>query len=216
MKESKFEKAISVQTARRIYDFLGKSYDWFGTFDARAKTRSLELLNPTPGEHILEIGVGTGKVLSQINAAIQPAGVSYGIDISRVMLSLSRDKNNTLFCQADARNFPFVSDCFDKIYISYVFDLIPFAHIPGIMTGMLRILRTDGCVVIVALTEGVNFTSRAFISLWKAAYTISPLTCAGCRPLQLISVLENAGFKYIQREVIIQMAVPSEILVATK
>jgi ubiquinone/menaquinone biosynthesis C-methylase UbiE len=216
MKESNIERAVSAQTARRIYDFLGKSYDWLGAFDAQAKARSLELLGLASGEHVLEIGIGTGKVLAQIEADIQPGGICFGIDISTVMLSLSKHKNKSFLCQADARNFPFVSDCFDKVYLSFVLDLVPFTDIPGILTGILRMLRPGGQVVIVTLTEGVNFASRALIALWKAAYTISPVICAGCRPLQLTSMLEKAGFKQIQREVIIQLAVPSEISVATK
>ncbi len=108
----------------------------------------------TPGQHLLEVGVGTGKEHARIYAAILPGGISFGIDISRVMLSITHQKNKTPLCQADARNIPFVSDCFDRIYISYVLDLLPIADIPGILAGLQRVLKPGGRIVIVALTGG--------------------------------------------------------------
>jgi ubiquinone/menaquinone biosynthesis C-methylase UbiE len=61
MNENKLEKAISAKTAKRIYDFIGKRYDWFGGYDAHAKARAFELLGMTHGQYLLEVGVGTGK-----------------------------------------------------------------------------------------------------------------------------------------------------------
>jgi demethylmenaquinone methyltransferase/2-methoxy-6-polyprenyl-1,4-benzoquinol methylase len=162
------------------------------------------------------VGVGTGKEHARIYAAILPGGISFGIDISRVMLSLTHQKNKTPLCQADARNIPFVSDRFDRIYMSYVLDLLPINDIPGILAGLRRVLKPGGRIVIVALTEGITLPSRVLVAAWKAVYKLSPITCAGCRPLQLTSMLEKAGFKNIQREVVVQLAVPSEILVAIK
>jgi demethylmenaquinone methyltransferase/2-methoxy-6-polyprenyl-1,4-benzoquinol methylase len=216
MKESKLEKAISAASAQRIYDLIGKRYDWFGGYDAHAKARAFELLGVAPGQFLLEVGVGTGKEHARIYAAILPGGISFGIDISRVMLSLTHQKNKTPLCQADARNIPFVSDRFDRIYMSYVLDLLPINDIPGILAGLRRVLKPGGRIVIVALTEGITLPSRVLVAAWKAVYKLSPITCAGCRPLQLTSMLEKAGFKNIQREVVVQLAVPSEILVAIK
>jgi ubiquinone/menaquinone biosynthesis C-methylase UbiE len=216
MKENKLEKAIPAQTAQRIYDFIGKRYDWFGGYDANAKSRAFDLLGVAPGQYLLEVGVGTGKEHARIHSAILPGGISFGIDISRVMLSLTHQKNKTPLCQADARNIPFVSDCFDRIYISYVLDLLPINEIPGILAGLQRVLKPGGCIVIVALTEGTTRSSRSLVAVWKAVYKVSPITCAGCRPLQLSQFVEKAGFIHVSREVVVQMAVPSEIVVAIK
>jgi ubiquinone/menaquinone biosynthesis C-methylase UbiE len=216
MSDSKLEKAIPAHTAQRIYDLIGKRYDWFGGYDAKAKSHAFDLLGVAPGQYLLEIGVGTGKEHARIHAAILPGGISFGIDISRVMLSLTHQKNKTPLCQADARTIPFVSDCFDRIYMSYVLDLVPIADIPVILAELHRVLKPGGRIVIVALTEGITPLSRTLVAAWKAVYSLSPITCAGCRPLQLSSRVEKAGFSNVSREVIVQMAVPSEIVVATK
>ena len=216
MKESKLEKAISAQSAQQIYDFVGKRYDWFGGYDARAKERAFALLDLQPGLRLLEVGVGTGKQHARIQTAISPQGIAFGIDISRVMLALTREMCDTPLCQADARYLPFVADSFDRIYIAYVLDLLPIADIPNLIEGFCRVLTPGGRLVVVALTEGVDIPSRALVAVWKAAYSISPVSCAGCRPLQLSRLVEKAGFERVSREVVVQLAVPSEILAATK
>ena len=138
MKESKLDAAISSQSAKRIYDLLGKRYDWFGGFDARGARTALELLDLQPGLRLLEVGVGTGKQHARIQTAISPQGMAFGIDISSVMLALTREMCNTPLCQADARYLPFVADSFERIYIAYVLDLLPIADIPHLIEAFLQ------------------------------------------------------------------------------
>ena len=77
-------------------------------------------------------------------------------------------------------------------------------------------IKPGGLKVQLALTEGVNVPSRALVAVWKAAYAINPVACGGCRPLQLTRLIQATGFDDVQREVVVQMAVPSEIIVAKK
>jgi ubiquinone/menaquinone biosynthesis C-methylase UbiE len=216
MKKSKLNQAIPAISARRIYDFIGKRYDWFASFDSRAKERAIQVFNPVQGEHLLEIGVGTGKVLVEINKTIAPGGMTFGIDLSRVMLNYCHQQADSQLCQADARNIPFTSGYFEGVFTSYVLDLIPHVNIPRILAEVFRVLRPGGRLVVVALTEGVDLPSRSFVSIWKTFYSISPIICAGCRPIQLYDVLNEVGFNQVKREVLVQLAVPSEIISALK
>ena len=102
-------------------------------------------------------------------------------------------------------------------FVQYLYlDLLPIADIPHLIEGFYSVLTPGGRLVVVALTEGVDIPSRALVAVWKAAYSISPVSCAGCRPLQLSRLVEKAGFERVSREVVVQLAVPSEILAATK
>jgi ubiquinone/menaquinone biosynthesis C-methylase UbiE len=74
IQSTRFDKTLTTKKAQWIYDLIGKRYDWFAVFDQRAKQRRLELLNPKPGEHILEVGVRTGKALPQLLARVLPGG----------------------------------------------------------------------------------------------------------------------------------------------
>jgi hypothetical protein len=66
------------------------------------------------------------------------------------------------------------------------------------------------------MTEATTLSSQLFVSFWKAAFTISPMLCAGCCPIKLTSLLEAERFINLQREVIVQLAFPSEIVVGNK
>jgi ubiquinone/menaquinone biosynthesis C-methylase UbiE len=214
--ENKLDQAISTKSAQRIYDTIGKRYDWFGGYEAHAKERSIELLELTTGIKLLEVGVGTGKQHLRLQEGLAPDGIAYGMDISRAMLKLTRQRSGAPLCQSDARSLPFPANSFDRLYTSYVLDLLPLAELPGILSEFHRVLKDDGRIVLVALTEGVSFSSRLLMSTWKTLYKISPIACAGCRPLQLTTLFEQAGYKKVLREVVVQLAMPSEIIHARK
>jgi hypothetical protein len=71
-------------------------------------------------------------------------------------------------------------------------------------------------MVIIALTEGVDTASRALVATWKGIFALNPALCGGCRPLQLLELVRGADFDQVEREVIVQMGVPSEIIRADK
>ena len=95
-------------------------------------------------------------------------------------------------------------------------DLLETAVLPQTLAEFHRVLRPDGKLVLVSLTEGVNWPSRLLVGLWKAAYKLHPLILGGCRPLRLNPLVEQAGFSIIQREIIVQLGVPSELILAGK
>ena len=71
-------------------------------------------------------------------------------------------------------------------------------------------------MVLVTLTEGVTFGSRLFVCAWKGLYRLSPVTCEGCRPLQLAGLVTATGFIEIRSEVVVQWGIPSEIVSASR
>ncbi|HSF83572.1 MAG TPA: methyltransferase domain-containing protein [Anaerolineales bacterium] len=210
------ENTLSTRKAQRFYDLIGKRYDWFEFYESRAKDRALELLDLSPGIKVLNVGVGTGKQQVQIQDSIEPDGIAFGLDISPVMLALAKSRCSSPFCRADAHQLPFAPASFDRLYAAYVLDLIPLGEIPAILQQFNRVLRPGGRVVLLALTEGVDFSSRAVVGAWKLAYAVSPVICGGCRPLALTDLVLEAGFSHISRQVVVQIAVPSEIIAAAK
>jgi len=210
------EKTLSTPAAQRFYDRIGSRYDWFEFYEGRAKERAHEALDLAHGLRILSVGVGTGKDLGQIIAGITPGGIAYGLDISPVMLHLTQERTAAPVCQADARQLPYASHSFDRLYAAYVLDLLPFTDLPGLIDDFYRVLRSGGRMVITALTEGVDLPSRALVAAWKTVFDLNPAMCGGCRPLELLDIVRKAGFKQVKREVIVQLGIPSEIIIATK
>lgn len=208
---------ITPETARRFYDWLGEKHDWGGRFERKAKDRALALLEAGSSRRLLNVGVGTGKEQQAIQAMLPPGGQSFGLDLSPEMLRLTRQRvPGTHLSEASAGQLPFAASSFDRLLCTYVLDLLGTAVLPQVLSEFHRVLQPGGKLVLVSLTEGVDAPSKLIVGLWKTAYKVHPLTCGGCRPLELAALVERAGFTNIRREVIVQLGVPSELIVAGK
>ena len=210
------EDTISTDTARHFYDWLGKGQDWAELYDSKAKERALSRLDLTSGLAVLNVGLGTGKADAIIQSVVAPGGTAYGLDLSTVMLRLAYQRSSALLCAGDARCLPFASSSFSRLLSTYVLDLLPASDLPRVLADFQRVLKPGGRMVVVSLTEGVNAASRVVIGLWKAAYGLSPVACGGCRPLQLAHMVRQANFCQVEREVVVQLGVPSEIVIASR
>jgi len=208
------QNTLSRDSARRFYDFWGSRYDMFSFYEARAKGLAIELLDLAPGQQVLNVGLGTGKEHCLIQEVISTKGNAFGIDISPRMLSTAYERTKAPLCYADGGSLPFCQASFDRLMCSYVLDLIPYADIPTWISEFRKVLKPGGRMVISSLTEGVDTLSRSFVYLWKFVYRISPIACGGCRPLQLRKLINQSGFQILDRKVIVQLGVPSEVIVA--
>jgi len=208
------QKTIPPDAARRFYDRLGQGHDWAERYEGRAKSLALARLDLSPGQQVLNVGVGTGREQIHIQAAITPGGTGFGLDLSPVMLQLTHHSTAALLCEGNACRLPFADVGFDRLFSAYVLDLISAGDLPNLLAEFRRVLRPGGRLVLVSLTEGVNLPSRLLVGLWKAAYAVSPVACGGCRPVQLAGLVEAAGFCRVEREVVVQLGVPSEVIVA--
>ena len=204
---------LSRASTRHIYDRLGARIERAERQEARAKALALVLLQLAPGQRVLHVGVGAGREQAAIHAAVAPGGQVVGCDLSRSMLELTRRRAAAPLCQADASALPFAHQRFDRLFAAYLLDLLPARDLPGVLAEFRRALRPGGRLVLAALTEGVDLDSRVFIALWKLRYRIAPASLGGCRPLRLVSLVEQSGFTVEQRQVIVQRGFPSEIIV---
>ena len=207
---------MSAQTVRRIYDRLGQRHDWGEHYEGRAKARALQLLDARPGQRVLNVGVGTGLDHRRLQAAVLPGGVAVGLDLSPVMLALTRERTGAPVCLADARRLPLRTGSVDRLLCTYVLDLLPAGDLPVVLGEFQRVLAPGGRVALVTLTEGVSVASRAVVWAWKALYAVSPIATGGCRPLQVASLVAAAGFVGLHCEVVVQLGVPSEVIVAVR
>ncbi len=70
----------------------------------------LSLASPQPGEHVLDIGCGTGETSLALSGAVGEAGTVLGLDVSEPMLARARERaeelvNDAEFRAADAATF---------------------------------------------------------------------------------------------------------------
>ncbi len=209
-------ETISRATARRLYDELGSALDRSDRYEARAKARALELLQLEAGQRVLHVAVGTGREHARLAGAVAPRGTVVGFDLSRGMLALARQRAATPLCEGDAVALPFATGSFDRLFSAYMLDLLPAADLPRVLAEFRRVLRPDGRMVLVSLTHGCTPPSRLFVALWTLVYRLRPEALGGCRPLHLAPFVEQAGFRLLHNETLIQRAFPSEIVVGIR
>ncbi len=211
MAEPSYQASIT-----RFYNLLGASYDLFAAFESRAKARALECLELASGQRLLEVGVGTGADHLKFQAALGGPAFAFGLDIAPRMLAVARRRTRAPLCAADAGWLPYASASFDRLISSYVLDLAPVADQLRWLAGFRRVLKPGGRLVLLSMTEGVDPLSRLFVRSWKWIYARNPLVCGGCCPVQLAELARQAGFGQVETQVIVQMGIPSELLVAIK
>ncbi len=111
-----------------FFDQIAPVYDtWAGGQHGRVAARLVELVKPKRGEHVLDVGTGTGLVAHLVAAKVSP-GTVIGIDLSDRMLSVARSKpsKNTQFVGMAAERLVFRPRTFDLVTmgeaLSYLAD----------------------------------------------------------------------------------------------
>ena len=201
-----------------VYDKIAPIYDIWGKLtESNARNRAIELAQIIDGQSILEVAVGTGLAFYEI-AKRNPNGRNTGIDLSEGMLEKARQRMSQLLETnfsldiGSAFDLDIENESVDILINNYMFDLIPFKDMDKILTEFMRVLKKDGKLILVNMTEGEQIGSK----LYDFVYNISPKTMGGCRGVKLTERLQQHGFKVEIREYYQQMLFPSEVILAYK
>jgi len=209
---------ISQKEIGSIYDRLAPVYDiWGALTESKARERAIELAGITDGQNILEVAVGTGIAFYEI-VKRNPHGTNTGIDLSRGMLEKARRRLKRLpdagyrLEVGSAFDLEMADQSIDIMINNYMFDLIPFDEMDGVLREFKRVLKKGGRLVLVNMTGAEGFGS----GIYERIYNLSPRLMGGCRGVKLANRLEQNGFRVDSREYVQQMLFPSEVILAYK
>jgi len=163
---------------------------WLNRIGRGLNRLAFDLLKPTPGEALLEIGFGGGALLKQL-AAARP-GRLVGVDWSSEIVARG-PKGCAEVVEADAHRLPFADDSFDAVVSVSVLHFWPDLASP--MCEMARVLRRSGRLVLVFECEDSLKSwpgHRHGFELWSAADVIGAAAAAG---LALDARVEEQGKK---------------------
>ncbi len=171
----------------QLFDTWPKRYEqWFdspiGAWVKKYETELfLELLSPQKGEHILDVGCGTG--VFTVDVVGHGARVT-GLDMSLPMLQCAVRKMSDSFDAfvGDMTALPFEDESFDKVYsmtaIEFVVDAARAVH------ELSRVTRKNGTIVLTTLNRLSPWAARrteagkAGHSLFSHIYFRSPAELA--------------------------------------
>jgi ubiquinone/menaquinone biosynthesis C-methylase UbiE len=119
-------------------------------FITRSRLRSI--LEPVPGERMLEVGPGTGYYTLPVAGWLEPGGRLDVLDVQQEMLdhTLRRASEagmeNIEPTRADARSMPYADDSFDAAYLITVLGEIPDQD--AALRELRRVVKPEGRIVV--------------------------------------------------------------------
>ena len=205
---------------KAFYDKIAKVYDLLSEHSERPlREAGLRLLAAVPGEHVLEIGFGTGHIVAELANVVGPTGKVFGIDLSENMAARAKDLLSSqglldrvsLNC-GDAESLPYGDDSMDGIFMCFTLELFDTPDIPKVLAECMRVLRPGGRIVVVAVSKAgkEGFMIHAFE--WTHRHFPNLMDC---RPIYVRRALEVAGFA-IEDSRTESMWVPVEIVLGKK
>jgi len=148
---------LDIDAIQKAYRRYARGYDFlFGTVFQPGRQEIIDRMDLQPGDHILEVGVGTG-----ISLPLYPADVQVtGIDVSPEMLAVAEKRkakwnlHNVELKVMDAENMDFDAARFDKVVAMYVASVVP--NPTRLVDEMHRVCRPAGELFIVNHFKSTN------------------------------------------------------------
>lgn len=142
---------MDIDMIQKVYRRYARGYDfYFGALFQPGRVAVIEAMNCRPGEHILEVGVGTGLSLPLYPCHVQITGIDVSHEmLARAALRKERDElHHVVALQVmDAEQMQFADNSFDKVVAMYVASVVPDPA--RLVDEMRRVCKPEGELIIV-------------------------------------------------------------------
>lgn len=217
------ERTISRDEARRYYDRAGRMQDRQAFYEDGALAALVKNADFASAGAVFELGCGTGRFAALLLERHLRSEARYvGIDLSGTMIAIARERLKPFSGRAEVHqtdgsfDFAGFGGPFDRAVATYVFDLMSEDDIRAALAGIHSALGKGGLLCAAGLTRGIGVASNAASSLWTWVFRINPRLVGGCRPIQLVEMLAPETWRIVHREVVVNAAIPSEVVIAER
>jgi arsenite methyltransferase len=170
------------------------------------RERYLALLNPLPGQRILDLGCGSGD-LSRVLAPLVAPLVAPGGDLSQdavalaTRLSAGIEPEALSFERGDGHALRFADGAFDA---AACIDVLGFCRDPGhVLSELRRVLQEGGLLLLAESDERMHRYSGSDGELSERVN--HAIAARGCDPgiaERLMGMLQESGYRVLEEEVL--------------
>lgn len=204
---------------QKNYDRLSRWYDLIeGWGEKSICVDAIRLINIQSGEKILEVGSGTGTNLIRISNTAKNCEI-VGLDLSYKMCQQAKIKTKRIkdspldLVNGNAIYLPFPKNHFDVLCMLFTLEIIPNEYTSFALRECKRVLKPNGRICVGAMsTEKMN---NLMMRLCQWSIHHFP-EVVDCRPIDLESIMKNAGFEPSVNQFQFLWGLPVRILLANK
>lgn len=189
----------AVETEGNALDGMAPFYDKFVQLitlgkDHKSRLETVAMAQLKSGEHVLEVGCGTGSLSIVAAQQVGSAGAVYGIDPAPKMIEIAERKAVKKGLQVNFRvgvieDLPYADNSFDVVLSSLMMHHLP-DHLKSIgLQEIHRVLKPGGRLAIVEL-DSSRFSLINFIH--------GQITSENRFALELKQLLETYGFDGVE------------------
>lgn len=181
------------------------------------RRQALRRAGLAPGQHVLDVGIGTGLLARQALALLAPGGRLTGVDPSAGMMAQARLPGVALL-QGRAEALPLGDAEVDFVSLGYA--LRHLSDLRAAFAEFARVLRPGGRVLLLEITRPPGRLARGLLRAYMRAVVPLAARCVTGRadtatlwryywdtieaciaPGQVMDALRQAGFDDVQRHV---------------
>jgi trans-aconitate methyltransferase len=146
----------------RSYDAVAQEYERaLAPHTQRVVADLLDVAGLRSGEHLLDVGAGTGR---GVEAAAQRGALATGVDSAQRMLEVALHRNGILaLAAADVVDLPFDVETFDVVVSTLTLPY--FVDMKGALFELLRVLRPGGRLAVATWANEDDQLSRTWREL---------------------------------------------------
>ena len=201
------------------YDRLSQLYDLIeGWGEKSICVDAIRLINIQSGEKILEVGSGTGTNLLRISNIAKNCEI-VGLDLSNKMCQQAKIKTKRIkdspvgVVNGNAIHLPFPKNHFDVLLMLFTLEIIPEKYIFLALSECSRVLKPNGRICVGAMSAEKMYHLMMRLYQWSIHHFPEVVDC---QPIDLVSILGNAGFEPSVNQFQFLWGLPVRILLANK
>jgi len=157
---------------RTMFDRIAPVYDLMNTLmtagiDGRWRRAALAAAALRPGDRVLDVATGTGKLALGAARVVGAGGEVVGVDASARMLARARARRagaRVRWMEADAMAMPVDDRYFDVVTVGFGLRNLP--DIDAAVREMARVLRPGGRLVVLEIAEPPGGVERILFATW--------------------------------------------------